>query len=166
MTRIALVLLSALCLGACSPSDPDRSARSDIIIWASQIGVIESRLVLEIDRAAPLIDRVTDRPPTVSDLSQLSDYGNRMTSLYNDMAAITPPRDARQAQDLYVENYSLIEESARYYVLAIRLNNVDYFNRSAEAAAGANQVGSQAYFAFQDLLDQYSIVCSEINYCE
>jgi hypothetical protein len=157
------IFLALTFLSGCSSSD---SQRDEIISWAKQITSIETRLGTEILQAEPIINRVTKEKPSQSDLKQLIDYNNNVISLCNDLNNIVVPSDAKITHDKYVENYNKISDSVRYYVLLIQTGDVSYYDKSVSAAQEANKIGNEAFNLFQDLLDQYSISCEEIDYCE
>lgn len=158
----SIILLTAL-LMACSPSS---LARSETVSWARQVASIEKRLANEAKQAKPLIDRITSRRPTQQELNELVDYNNRITSLYDELVYIRVPAEARTVHDEYVENYAKVADSARYYVLAIKQNDLAYFDKSAIASQDANRIGAKAYSDFEMLLKRYSISCEEIDFCE
>ena len=157
-----LIFLSIICV-ACSTVSPERE---EIVEWASQIARIEKQLEYEITYFQPLIQRVTSQPPTNEDLNQLTEYNNRITALYNEISNLYVPQKARAVHALYVENYAKVSDTARYYVLAIKMNDLSYFDKSVLAAQESNRLGDEAYSAFANLLDDYSISCSEIDFCE
>ncbi|MEW6716256.1 MAG: hypothetical protein AB1345_01950 [Chloroflexota bacterium] len=159
---ISLVFLMILIV-ACSSVSPERG---EIVEWASQIARIEKQLEYETTYFQPLLDRITSRPPTNDELDQLTEYNNRITALYNEISNIYVPQKARSVHALFVENYAKISDTARYYVFAIKMNDLSYFDKSVLAAQEANRIGSEAYYAFEDLLDRYSISCREIDFCE
>ncbi len=162
-----LFLLVLLC--SCTPiisSSSTSSNRSEIVSWAIELSTLEKKAKLLVDGIQPLMLTIVKRPPTASELSQLNDYSNNITDLYNQIIGMNVPKEARDIHSKYVDNYGKIADSARYYVLAIRENNVDYFNKSVASAQEANRIGTDAYYDFTDLLEKYSITCTEINYCE
>jgi len=161
--KIILLILLLSIFTACSTASPERE---EIVKWASQIARIEKQLEYEITYFQPLINRVTSNPPTNEDLSQLTEYNNRITSLYNEISNLSVPQKAKTVHALYVENYAKVSDTARYYVLAIKMNDLSYFDKSVSAAQEANKLGDEAYSAFANLLDDYSISCSEIDFCE
>jgi hypothetical protein len=160
--RFALLMFL---IASCS-SSPESSARPDIITWAKQIAHIENQLEQEVSQAKPLIDRITSRLPTQDEIDQLFDYSNRITSLYNEIVGIETPLEARSVHEKYVENYAEIANSVRYYVLALKMNDLTYFDKSVTAAQEANRIGAEAYTDFESLLNKYSISCEEIDFCQ
>ena len=140
--------------------------RQEIIEWATDITNIEKRLEYEFDYYDPLIKSITNRPPTDKELSELNDFSNQITKIYNDASTLYVPKDARTTHSLFLNSYAYTADMARYYYLAIKMNDLEYFDKSVKASQEANRIGSEAYYSFEDLLDEYSISCSEIDHCE
>lgn len=160
---IILIILLVNIFVACSPLSPERA---EIVEWASHIARVEKQLEYEVTNIQPLFDLITSRPPTKDELDQLTEYNNQITSYYNEISGIHVPQEARSVHTLYIENYAKISDMVRYYLLAVKMNDVTYFDKSILAAQEANRIGAEAYYAFEDLLEKYSISCREIDYCE
>ena len=122
---IILTLLVLLC--SCTSTLSSSSNSSEIVAWAKELSSIEKRAEILIDGIQPLMLTIVKRPPTSSESSQLNDYSNNVTSLYNQLVDMNPPDEAREIHNKYIDSYAKFDDSARFYVLAIRLNNVDYF---------------------------------------
>lgn len=158
-----VLVTAVIFLAACST---DSSDRSSVVTWAKQITNIETRLQAELDQAQPLLGRITTRPPTASELDQLVDYNNRVTSLYNELISIEPPAEVSPVHQRYVESYAKTADYVRYYVIAVKQNDLSYFDKSVTAAQEANRIREEAHSALEALLNRYSISCQEIDFCE
>jgi len=161
--KVATSLVLIFLMGCSSTSSSDRSS---IINWAKQIASLEKRLENEITQAQPLMSKITSRPPTRSELDKLTGYSNNVTSLYNDIINIEPPSEAKSVHSQYVDSYAKSADYLRYYVIAIKQNDLSYFDKSVISAQEANRIGEQAHSSLEELLNRYSISCEEINYCE
>lgn len=161
-SKFALVL-AVLFVVSCSSSSSDRAS---IVSWAKQIASIQNRLQAELDQAQPLLSRITARPPTSSELDELVDYNNRITALYNELIEVEPPEGAKATHAQYVETYARTTDYVRYYVIAIKENDLSYFDKSVTAAQEANRLAEGAHNAFEALLNRYSISCEEVDFCE
>ena len=160
------LIMSVGLIASCSTSSSASSGRPEIITWAKQIANLEKHMEYEVSQATPLTDKITSHPPTQDELTQLVEYSNRITALYNAMVSIEPPPEARTVHAKYVENYAKIADSVRYYVFAVKQNDLSYFDKSVTAAQDANRIGTEAYNDFEALLNRYSINCGEIDFCE
>ncbi len=156
-------ILAAIFIVACSSGSSDRSS---IVTWAKQFASIHNRVQANLDQVQPLIDRISTRPPSASELDQLVDYNNRITSSYNELIGIEPPPEAKAVHNKYVETYAKTADYVRYYLIAVKQNDLSYFDKSVTAAQEANRLGDEAYTAFQALLGRYSVSCQEIDFCE
>ncbi|MDP2965598.1 MAG: hypothetical protein Q8N39_06100 [Pelolinea sp.] len=163
MKKVTIFFIILILFCACSSPS---SARSDIISWAKEIVALEKQSEIVFQNIQPLIATIVERPPTANELIQLNDYSNNVTFLYNQLIKINGPEEVRGVQSKYMDNYAKMADSARYHVLAIRNNNIDYFNKSVSAAQDANRIGDDAYNDFIQLINKFSISCSDINYCE
>lgn len=150
-------------LVACTPSPP---GRTDVVIWARQISNLENRLEKEINQSKPLADRITSRPPNQDDLDQLTHYNDAVSAIYNDMIAMRVPPEAKSVHEEYVQNLSAIADSVRNYLLAVRLNDLSYYDRSVTSAEEAHRNGIMANNDFAALLNRFSISCQEIDFCQ
>jgi hypothetical protein len=161
-----LILLSLILLCSCTPALSSTSNRSEIVGWARELSNFEKRAEILVDDIQPLMLIIVKRPPTPFELNQLNDFSNAMTSLYNQLLDMNPPKEARAIHNKYIESYAKSADFARFYVLSIRENNIDFFNLSTTAVQDANRIGADAYIDFANLLEEYSISCSEIDFCE
>jgi len=159
---ILFILIFTICV-ACST---DSSERREIVEWASQIARIEKQIESEIIYYQPLLNRIASRPPTSDELDQLTEYSDRIKAQYIEISKVSFPPEARSVHVLFIENYAKISDTARYYVMAIMMNDQSYYAKSVIAAEEASRTGNDAFNAFENLLDEYSISCAEIDLCE
>ncbi len=162
-TKVLFIMLFVFLVGCSSSSS---SERSDIVNWAKQIASLEKRLQSEINQFKPLSDRIVSRPPTSDELSQLTTHSNNVTALYNEIITITSPADAKSVHDQYIDSYAKTADYIRYYVIAVKQNDLTYFDKSVTAAQDANRIGAEAYSGFESILNKFSISCEEIDFCE
>lgn len=164
-----LIIFVAWIIAACIPTTSgnfNSSDRMSIIAWSIQIASLENRLEAEVNKAQPLIRKIADQPPTRSELKKLVDYNNEVTSLYNELINIEPPSDAKDVHEQFIEYYTSTTDYVRYYVLAIKQNDLSYFDKSVVAAQESNRRSAKAHSSFESLLNRYSISCEEIDFCE
>lgn len=148
---------------ACSTFSPERK---EIVEWAYQIADLEKRLENTMISYQPLIEKISSRPPTNEEIEQLYEYHDQLVAIYNDALELHVPQEASSIHPLFVESYAKTSDSARYYIFAIKENDISYFDKSVLAAQKANSVGYDAFSAFENLLEKYAISCSEIYFCE
>jgi hypothetical protein len=65
-----------------------------------------------------------------------------------------------------VESYAQAANSVLYYINFFSSADISLFQNSVLAAQEANRIGSEGYNELIALLDEYSISCEEIDYCE
>lgn len=171
MRAKSLLIILAYVIISCSPvmssgTNPNSSERTNIIIWAKQIANLQNRFEARINQAQPLIKKISDNPPTRTDISQLVTYNNDITSLYNELIEIEPPPEARAVHEQYMDLFTSTTDSVRYYVYSVMENDLSYFDKSVEAAKETNQISTKAHSSFESILNRYSISCEEIDFCE
>ncbi len=154
------------CGGPTTQYSSQSTSRNEIVTWARKITSIEKQIENVYNEYLTLTRTITSSPPTSEELDELTDYSNRMTSLYNKAIDIDPPNDARSVHRKTIEFYGKITDSVRYYVLAINQNDLDYFDKSVIVAKDANELAKDLDEELEILLDRYSISCEEIDYCE
>jgi hypothetical protein len=169
MKSKVLLIFFAWILAACittTSSNINSSDRLSIIVWSKQIANLENRLESEVSQAQPLIRKIADRPPTSSELKKLVNYNNEITELYNELINIEPPSDAENIHEQFIDYYTATTDYVRYYVLAIKQNDLSYFDKSVIAVQETNRKSAKAHSSFESLLNRYSITCEEIDFCE
>lgn len=168
MKRIVVfcILISVL-LSACTPSISGQSSeRKEVVVWASQIADIETRAELVMERYSTLQDKAQTRRPTQSEYDQLFAAGKEFNEFYNELNNLYSPLVAREIHLKWIESYAEMSNSMAHYISALRTNEITYIEKSREAAQEGNRLAGESYMEFEKLLDQYSISCQEINFCE
>ena len=153
-------------VGCFSNSPKTSSDRADIIRWAKEIASIQHRFEIITSNYDSLNQVIRKRPPTKSELSQLTTYVNDVIELYNELDSFTPPKEALSIHAKYVESLSQASNTILYYKIAVSNNDITYFEKSLNASYESNRLSSEGYNSFVDLIDKYSISCEEINFCE
>ncbi|HAL17048.1 MAG TPA: hypothetical protein DCP32_09955 [Anaerolineaceae bacterium] len=170
-TKSLLAILFIFIVGCSSSSSSERSENnslehSGIVNWATQIASLENRLKIEVVQFSALSGLIVSRPPTRDELSQLTKESNNITALYNEIINITPPIEAKSIHNKYIDHYAKTADYALYYVIAVKQNDLSYFEKSVNAVQDANRIGAEAYNDFEAILSKYSISCEEINFCD
>ncbi len=132
-TILFIILIGCSYSNSSESSESTSSERSEIINWASQIASLENRLELVINKFTALSQQIASRPPTNDELSELTKINNEATDLYNEIIDIAPPIEVKSIHNKYIDNYSKMSESVLYYVIAIKQNDLNYFEKSASA---------------------------------
>ena len=161
--RITLLMFFIFLFSACASNS---QSRSEIFVWAKLITDLEKILESEILEAQSLMETIKLRPPNDYEYQQLVDYSDRFANLYNEIITIEPPEEARSAHNKFSERYAKTADYMRYYVLAIQMNDLNYFDKSVLAVQDANRIGEEANYQFKQLLEKYSISCDELDYCQ
>jgi len=168
MKKIIIVLFAiSTCLLSCETQAAYNSEeRSDIVEWAKHIAMYEKDAKLVVNNYYELSSDLVSRYPTNEELNQLTTYYNLINYIYNKLGELNPPPKASSVHKKYVENYAKVADSILFYTISVRKNDITYFEKSVSASKEANRIGDEAYKGFVDLLDNYSISCSEIDFCE
>jgi outer membrane murein-binding lipoprotein Lpp len=165
--RIQKILLaSTLCLIFLSGCAINTEKRAEIILWASEIALIEDQLAEQVNAIQPVIDAASRGEATLQDMNQLLAFSTTLTNLSGQITAKSFPDEAKYAQETYIKNYARIADYGRYFYLAASQFSVEYLEQSRAAIQEANQLGDEAYYAFQSLLEKYKITCEDIDDCE
>ncbi len=164
--RILSFLLIFFLIGCNPTSSTQATERDEIIEWAKKISSTEKSLSVEIEQIGSIMWKLKSQPPSNGDISQLSGCYNNITSLYNNLLSINPPVKAKSIHDKYVESYAQAANSVLYYINFFSSADISLFQNSVLAAQEANRIGSEGYNELIALLDEYSISCEEIDYCE
>lgn len=162
---IAFLFIILIC-GCSSQNIQSSSERSDIVEWAKQIAKYEKDAELVVNDFQKLTSDLVSRYPTNNELDKLTTYYNVINAMYNELSELEPPLKATSVHKKYVDNYSKVSDSILNYIIAVKQNDIIYFEKSVSASKEANQIGENAYREFIELLDDYSISCNEIDYCE
>ena len=168
MKKFALVFLFiSFCITGCASQVSYTSVeRSDILQWAKQIATHENDAELVMQEFNSLAKELSTKYPSDNELSQLTMYYNLISYMYNELSQLNPPSEALSTHKNYVENYAKASDAILFYTIAVRQNDIEYFERSVAATKEGNRIGDKAYSGFIEILDQYSISCDEIDYCE
>ena len=164
--RILSFLLIFFLIGCNPTSSTQATERDEIIEWAKKISSTEKSLSVEIEQIGSIMWKLKSQPRSNGDISQLSGCYNNITSLYNNLLSINPPVKAKSIHDKYVESYAQAANSVLYYINFFSSADISLFQNSVLAAQEANRIGSEGYNELIALLDEYSISCEEIDYCE
>ena len=165
-TILFIFLIGCSSSSASERSGNSSSERSAIVNWATEIASLENRLEIEIIQFSALSNQIVSRPPTRDELSQLTKESNNITALYNEIINITPPIEVKSIHNKYIDNYAKAADYALYYVIAVKQNDLSYFEKSVNAVHDANRMGAEAYNDFEAILSKYSISCEDINFCD
>jgi hypothetical protein len=163
---ISIFLLIFFLVGCSSNNPKTLSDREEIIKWAKEIASIHNRFEIIMSNYDFLSQVIQKRPPTKSELSQLTTCVNDVIELYNELDSFTPPKEALSIHAKYVESLTQASNAILYYKIAVSNNDMTYFEKSLNASYEGNLLSSEGYNNFVDLLDKYSISCEEINFCE
>jgi len=164
---INLLFVISICFVGCSNQGINNSdERSNIINWAKQIAKFERDSIIVMDEFNSLTIDISSHYPSDEELSQLTNCYNLITYMYNKLSEMNPPPNALSVHLNYVENYSKASDTILFYIIAVKQNDISYFEKSVAASKEGNRIGDEAYNGFADLLSKYSISCNETDYCE
>lgn len=163
---VALLLICLFIVGCVTQVSNNSKDRSDIVKWARQIAKYEKDSQIVMENYNQLTIGLVNHYPSEKEILQLTTYNNLITYMYNELLKIEPPPDSSSVHQNYVEYYSKASESILFYIIAIRQNDLSYFEKSVVASKEGNRIGDIAYAGFVELLNKYSISCEEIDFCE
>ena len=166
INRIFCFLFVFLLMGCSFSSSTQATDRDEIVEWAKQISSIEKSFSGVSEQLGSIMWKLKTQKPTNDDISQLLAGYNNINSLYNNLISINPPGRAQSIHDKYVESYAQAANSVLYYINFFSSADLSLFQKSVLSAQEGNRIGSEGYDELVLLLDEYSISCEEIDYCE
>lgn len=156
----AVVLGLALALTGCIDS-----RRDAVIEWARQISALETRLEREVAYAAPFYDLMQEVPLDGWNLTEFKAYRRAVSDIYADSLAVEPPEQAYAVHQQFVRSYERAAESIRYLILSNEQRDPDDWTRSFELWDESRSAHEIAIDDLDELLREYAIACSEIDFC-
>jgi len=159
------IIVLPVLLGACSLLRTG-SSKAELVAWASQIASLEKQMEMEIKNWSRLSGKIESRAPTQDEYKELVHLNDRVNELYNSMIALQPPPEVKDLHWKYIVDFAKATDAVSNYVMGARMFDPSYFEKSAQAAQEKSQMDEDAYNDFQAFLDQYSIKCGEINFCQ
>jgi hypothetical protein len=158
---IAIILI--IILGGCSPASSDRS---NVLSWAKKIAALEKQMNQEMHDWRAFVAKTGNKKPSQSEIALFNQYNNDVNGIYYELARIQAPPPAREVQVQYAENYLRIYNSVRNYYYFINSGDPAYLEKSNNDEQEATLSGQKAGNDFAELLQKYSISCTEIDFCQ
>ena len=148
------------------PKTGEEIAREQIVTWAKSIVSYENRFEVEKTEFENLSDILNRRDLNESEMNRLQTCQQNILAITKDSRNLKVPSYVSKTHLLIIDSYAKSYDVIYNFNQGVKYSKSYYFNDAVIASKESEEMRIIANDQFHKLMKEFSISCTEINFCK